>query len=41
MVWGMAERAAKERQAPREVQHLRRLNKVVKHSSVTSVSDAG
>ena len=41
VVWGMAERTAKERPAPREVQHLRRLHKAVKDSSVTRVANAG
>ena len=41
MVWGMAERIAKERPAPREVQRFRWLKKAVEDNSVTTVTDAG
>ena len=41
MIWDTAENAAKGRPAPKEVQHLRRLNKVVGDNSAASVSDAG
>ena len=39
MVWALAERATKGRPAPKEVQHLRRLKKAMKDSSVTGVSN--
>ena len=41
MVWQLAEKASKDKQAPREVQQVRRLKKVMNASTIHMVSEDG